>query len=330
MRLPIVFIASSSEGLEVAKAVRALLLQELRDKAKVTPWTREFDLSATYIESLEKAAQEADFAVLVVTPDDITISRDKKKSAPRDNVVFELGLFMGCLGRERCFVVNEERPDLKLPTDLLGVHLATFNRSAGGELRDALDASCNVIADWIAKLGARYKVSRNALGAQAAIRRFCESIEGVWWERMPRGEDASVLSFFRIEIDAVLNSVSLTGRSYDKEGLHVANWKSVIARVDQAEYKLRYHWTGWHPSPDLANIPFHGFGEMEFDKPLKAGDLVDRGGGKFWNVDEVHPENTIVKPIKLRRVQDDSAISTMTSGNERAVRSLIKRTLLDW
>ena len=329
MKQPIVFIASSSEGLEVAKAVRALLLQELRDRAKVTPWTREFDLSATYIESLEKASQEADFAVLVVTPDDITISRNKKKSAPRDNVVFELGLFMGCLGRTRCFIVNEERSDLKLPTDLLGVHLATFSRSAGQELRDALDDQCLLIGERIAKLGARYKFSRDALGTQAAIRRFCESIEGAWWERITR-EDASALSFFRIEIDDAFNSVSLTGKSYDKEGLHAANWKSVIARIDQAENKLLYHWRGWHSRPDIANVPFHGFGEMEFDKPLKPGDVVNRGGGKFWNVDEAHPENTIVKPIQLRRAQGDSAISTMTSGKEKAVRSLIKRTLLEW
>jgi hypothetical protein len=58
--------------------------------------------------------------------------------------------------------------------------------------------------------------------------------------------------------------------------------------------------------------------------------VVNRGGGKFWDVDEAHPENTIVKPIQLRRVQDESAISTMTSGKEKAVRSLIKRTLLEW
>jgi hypothetical protein len=329
VKLPTVFIASSSEGLEVAKTVRALLLQELREKAKVTPWTREFDLSATYIESLEKASQEADFAVLVVTPDDITISRDKKKSAPRDNVVFELGLFMGCLGRQRCFIVNEEKSDLKLPTDLLGVHLATFRRSAGQELRDALDAQCLLIGERIAKLGARYKFSKDVLGAQAAIRRFCESIEGAWWERITR-EDPSPLSFFRIETDDVFNSVSLTGRSYDKEGRHAANWKSVIVRIDQDENKLLYHWRGWYLSPEIANVPFHGFGEMEFDKPLTPGDVVNRGGGKFWNVDEAHPENTIVKPIQLRCVQGDSAISTMTSGNEKAVRSLIKRTLLEW
>lgn len=329
MKLPIVFIASSSEGLEVAKAVRALLLQELRDRAKVTPWTREFDLSATYIESLEKASQEADFAVLVVTPDDITISRDKKKSAPRDNVVFELGLFMGCLGRERCFIVNEERSDLRLPTDLLGVHLATFRRSAGQELRDALDAQCLLIGETIAKLGARYKCSRDALGTQAAIRRFYESIEGAWWQRIT-GKDPGALSFFRIETDDIFNSVSLTGKSYDKEGRHVAKWKSVMARVDQNEKKLLYHWSGWYPSPDLSNVPFHGFGEMEFDKPLKPGDVVNRGVGKFWNVDEAHPENTVVQPVQLRRVQDDSDISTMTSGNEKALRSLIKRILLGW
>jgi len=329
MKLPIVFIASSSEGLEVAKAVRALLLQELRDRAKVTLWTREFGLSATYIESLETASQEADFAVLVMTPDDITISRDKKKSAPRDNVVFELGLFMGCLGRERCFIVNEQRSDLKLPTDLLGVHLATINRSAGQDLKDALDAQCLLIGERIAKLGARYKFSRDALDTQATIRRFCESIEGAWWQRIT-GNDPGALGFVWIETDNIFNSVSLNGKSYDKEGRHVASWKSVIARVDQIEKKLLYHWSGWHPSPNLLNFPFHGFGQIEFDKPLKPGDIVNCGEGKFWNVDEAHPENTVVQPVQLRRVQDDSAISLMTSGKEKAIWSLIKRILLEW
>lgn len=329
MKLPTVFIASSSEGLEITKAVRALLLQELRDRAKVTPWTRAFDLSATYIESLEKASQEADFAVLVVTPDDISISRDKKKPAPRDNVVFELGLFMGCLGRERCFIVNEARSDLKLPTDLLGVRLATFSRTAGQELRDALDAPCLLIGERIAKLGARYKLSRDAVDTQATMRRFCEAIEGAWWERITR-DGASALSFFRIDVDEAFNSVSLNGKSYDKDGLHAANWKSVIARIDPDESKLLYHWRGWHSRPDIANVPFHGFGEMEFDKPLKPGDGVDHGGGRFWNIDEAHPENTIVKPIQLRRVQGDSAVATMTSGKEKAVQSLVKRTLLEW
>src|SRR5215471_10873168 len=110
MAQPKIFVASSTEGLEVAKTVRSLLGDALRGSAEPVPWTRAFDLSATYIESLEKAAEEADFAVIVMTPDDLTISRDRKRVAPRDNVVFELGLFMGSLGRERCYVVME-RPE---------------------------------------------------------------------------------------------------------------------------------------------------------------------------------------------------------------------------
>ncbi len=57
MKLPVVFIASSTEGFEVAQTARLLLLDQLLNKAEVTPWTREFDLSATYIESLEKCSQ---------------------------------------------------------------------------------------------------------------------------------------------------------------------------------------------------------------------------------------------------------------------------------
>lgn len=329
MKLPNIFIASSSEGYGIVEAIHLLLLQKLRDKAEVDPWPREFDLSATYIESLEKTSRKADFAVLVVTPDDLTISRDKKKWAPRDNVVFELGLFMGCLGRERCFIVHEEGVDLKLPTDLLGVKPATFKRLAGQDLKRALDPACLLIGDRIANLPTRFKLSQDALGAQAAIRRFCDSIEGAWWERITR-EDASALSFFRIEADDLLNSVSLTGRSYDKEGAQAANWKSVIARVDHEGEKVLYHWSGWHSRPDMAHLPFHGFGEMEFDKPLQPDAPVNRGGGKFWNVDESHPEKTIVKPIRLRRVQDQKDVATMTDGSEKAVRALIKKTILEW
>jgi CRP/FNR family transcriptional regulator, cyclic AMP receptor protein len=114
-----VFIASSSEGLNVAEKVQSLLLGELKRPADVKLWNRAFDLSATYIESLEKEMAHADFAILVLTPDDVTISRQRKTSAPRDNVIFELGLFMGRLGRARCFIIQEKTAGLKLPSDLL-------------------------------------------------------------------------------------------------------------------------------------------------------------------------------------------------------------------
>jgi predicted nucleotide-binding protein len=60
-----------------------------------------------------------------MTADDMTVSRGLRKKTPRDNVVFELGLFMGAIGRDRTFIVSPRKNDLKLPTDLLGVtHLS--------------------------------------------------------------------------------------------------------------------------------------------------------------------------------------------------------------
>ena len=60
-----------------------------------------FKPSITFIEALEEELAQSDFAVLTLTPDDQTESRGKVSMAPRDNVLFELGLFMGRLGRNR-------------------------------------------------------------------------------------------------------------------------------------------------------------------------------------------------------------------------------------
>jgi len=332
-----VFIASSKEGLEVAKAIEALLKEKLGEKVEIRPWTRAFDLSATYIESLEKASEETDFAVLVMTPDDVVKSRAKKKQAPRDNVVFELGLFMGSLTRQRCFIVSEDAPELtrstglKLPTDLLGVHVANFRRSSDGNMITALDAPSSLIAEQISTLEPRFKLTRNLLTSYQTLRTFSARVEGVWWERITRDDPTtSMLSFFRIEPDPVFNSVACGGKSYNKAGAHVANWKSEIARVDEEEDKILYHWRGWATPGNRANTTFHGFGEMEFDDPGKPDDVFDRGGGKFWSVDEGHPENTLVKPFELRRVTDPSIISAMAVGNGSTIRGLVKETLREW
>jgi Predicted nucleotide-binding protein containing TIR-like domain len=330
MEQPVVFIASSTEGFEVAKVVRSHLVKELRDQAKVTPWTRAFDLSATYIESLERVAREADWAVLVLTADDVVFSRDKKKVAPRDNVLFELGLFMGSLGRARCLIVDECRSDLKLPTDLLGVHRASFSRQPGQRLEDALDATCLLIAERIAELGPRYKMSAATQDAQLAARRWAASIEGAWWERVYSHEDSSALSFFRIDFEEPSGSVVLAGRSYNQDGAQAAQWKSVLTRVEPEERRLLYHWRGWHSDPSTANVPFHGFGEIDFDAPANQSDVMCRGSGKFWNVDEAHPDRTLVKTIEVRRIEDAKVLGTMLGGNAKAVQTLIKHTLNQW
>jgi hypothetical protein len=322
-----IFIASSSEGLEIVKALRGLLLDELQDKAEVAPWTREFALSATYIESLEKASHEADFAILVLTPDDLTTSRAEEKFAPRDNVIFELGLFVGSIGRQRCFLIHEQRPDLKLPTDLLGVNAATFTRPADGDLRIALDRQAFRIGERINELGGRHKVTAQAIAARAAIRGFSDRVIGAWWERVAASGKRS-LSFVEIEHDEVYDSVQLRGRYYDGDGSLIARWNSIVVRIQTSERKILYHWQGSYPA--TPNDRFHGFAEKEFEGSAKTGAPLMRGHGQFWDVDEARPEKTNVRSVDLRRIVDSNVVATITDGKEKDVRSLIIKTLDEW
>jgi predicted nucleotide-binding protein len=116
---PIIFIGSSGEALPVAQVINNSLS---RRPAIPKLWSKDvFEASKTTIEDLYRLSAESDFGVLVLTPDDITVSRGIKKLSPRDNVIFELGLFIGALGRERTIIVKPSGVDIKIPTDLMGV-----------------------------------------------------------------------------------------------------------------------------------------------------------------------------------------------------------------
>jgi predicted nucleotide-binding protein len=103
---PSVFVGSSSEGLNVARNIQALLDRE----CEVKLWDQGvFGLSTGTLESLVLALDEFDFAILVLTPDDMILSRGQEHPSARDNVLFELGLFMGGLGRPRTFIAMTEQ-----------------------------------------------------------------------------------------------------------------------------------------------------------------------------------------------------------------------------
>ncbi|MEI8644087.1 nucleotide-binding protein [Pseudoalteromonas sp. Hal040] len=119
-----VFIASSVEGLDVAYSIQ----ENLDYDFEVTTWPQGvFELSKVTIETLITKAKESDAAVFIFTPDDDVIVRGESKGKVRDNVVFELGLFIGVLGLESCFVVKPRSfCELNLPTDLLGLSVADY------------------------------------------------------------------------------------------------------------------------------------------------------------------------------------------------------------
>ena len=95
----------------------------------------------------------ADFALFVFGPDDKISHRHDDYMVPRDNVIFEMGLFIGRLGRERVFMVKDADVDLKIPTDLLGVNPITYKCKLGCELSDVVGTVCTDLKKVISSKG---------------------------------------------------------------------------------------------------------------------------------------------------------------------------------
>jgi predicted nucleotide-binding protein len=150
---PVLFIGSSRESLAVAQQLKSCF-----DHCPLTVqiWTDGvFGASHFPLEDLEAQLAASDFAVLVATPDDIVSSRGRSGDAPRDNIVFELGLFMGALTRYRSFILRPRGVDLKVPTDLLGLTPLDYDSDASVPLADRLASACEEIKQVIARLGSR-------------------------------------------------------------------------------------------------------------------------------------------------------------------------------
>jgi hypothetical protein len=150
MSKPSVFVGSSTEGVEVARAIG----YQLQDAGEVTIWNEGvFRPSEGSLESLTNSLDRFDFAVFVFTPDDEVTTRGDTSLAPRDNVMFELGLFLGRLGKSRVFVVRSSQP-VKIASDLLGITVMRYdaNRS-DGNLRAAVSPACVPIREAVRDLG---------------------------------------------------------------------------------------------------------------------------------------------------------------------------------
>jgi hypothetical protein len=152
-RLPSLFIGSSVEGLSIARKLQIGLEYD----CEVTIWNQGvFGLGQGTLESLVRMLDRFDFAILVLTPDDLVHSRDRSAvQAPRDNVLFELGLFMGGLGRDRTFVLHDRTAPIKIPSDLAGVTTLTFAPHSSGNLDAALGSVTARVADVVSHLGRR-------------------------------------------------------------------------------------------------------------------------------------------------------------------------------
>ena len=144
------FIGSSFEGKRIAETIQMALEYEVHS----TVWHQGvFGLSGGTLESLVSALDDYDFATLVLTADDLLEKRNASGRCPRDNVLFELGLFMGALGRSRTFIVHSRTTPPMLPTDLAGITPATYGDHPN--LEAALGPACTKIKRAIEGQGIR-------------------------------------------------------------------------------------------------------------------------------------------------------------------------------
>jgi Predicted nucleotide-binding protein containing TIR-like domain len=120
------FIGSSGSSVQVARLIADNL--EERGCATVRVWDEGvFTLGQGVFERLVTIVEEYDFAVMIWGPDDVTESKGDSAASPRDNVMFECGLFMGKLGRDRVFIVCDKSVNIKVPSDFAGMTLAYYD-----------------------------------------------------------------------------------------------------------------------------------------------------------------------------------------------------------
>ncbi len=80
------------------------------------------DAGRTIIEKFEQESEHVGFALILLTPDDLAIdpaTPDRTAERARQNVIFELGYFVGRLGRGRVCLLR--KGNIEMPSDLQGV-----------------------------------------------------------------------------------------------------------------------------------------------------------------------------------------------------------------
>jgi len=162
-RRPKLLIASSSEGVEHAKALKRLLASSIDSDVWIEGF---FEAGEFTLETLEEHSREYDGALVVATADDQVTSRDRETPAPRDNLVFEFGLFVAVFGRRRALLLVEGETGVKVPTDIAGLTYIPFQRTAPA------DEGLKSAAGEIKRLAKRWKDSLLEKERKATVERL--------------------------------------------------------------------------------------------------------------------------------------------------------------
>lgn len=137
------FIGSSSEGLTIARTIKDKIESSCKDWLEVIVWEEGdiFTMNDNTLDCLIKASMTYDYALLVASNDDTLLSRHKQHVVARDNVIFEEGLFLGSLGKDRTLLVVDEI--ITLPSDFKGVTILQYDKDKVDNIFDKIINTIN-------------------------------------------------------------------------------------------------------------------------------------------------------------------------------------------
>jgi predicted nucleotide-binding protein len=221
---PQVFIASSVEGLAIAYAVQ----EGIEYDSEPTVWSQGvFDPTSFAIDDLIEKLTETDFGIFVFTPDDVSVVKNKRQKAIRDNVIFELGLFVGLLGRKRNFIVQPRNVKyLRWPTDLAGLNPLPFDMERrDGNVKAALGPACNQIREAMKKLG---RVVQTVEQVEAELDEKCLSV---------------MLFFGKVSYFSRPPATDFDGSVFDQGVARLRSLKCLRFELSADAKLYAYHWT---------------------------------------------------------------------------------------
>ena len=303
MEKPRIFLGSSGQQAKLLQA----LTRGLEGVAHVDPWTTSFNPGTTTLDRLVELAHEVDFAAFVFARDDWTTTSPGASPAPgtgqespRDNVVFEAGLFGGVLGMRRTFILHARGS--KLPSDLLGLTCVRYGDvTTPSEMR--------VVNQQL----------RKAIESEGRIAR----IEGLWWqfsltERGPR--EPSAVSLLRISRDRD-GALELGGRSWQEDGTLSARYWSEAVRERKEPSGIFYYWRGERPR-DLNAPQLDGTGEIRMES-------ADRAAGYFTTRADTQPGVSVRTAGVFWRAESED-MSILDGPDDRKRAELISERLRNW
>jgi len=298
---PRIFLGSSGQQEKLLQA----LTRGLEDIADVDPWTTVFNPGVSTLDRLVELTHEVDFAAFVFAHDDWTLkgaSPDATvgEASPRDNVVFEAGLFGGALGIRRTFILHAN--GAKLPTDLLGLTSIRYDP----------DTTPAIVRQINQKL-------RKAIETEG--RR--DPIEGLWWQlslTTRTQEEPSAVSLLSISRDRD-GGLDVNGRAWQEDGTLSARYWSEAAKERRDPAGILYFWKGERPRhPNAPQL--EGAGEIRLES-------ADRATGYWTTRSDRDPAlNARTSGVYLRA--DPSDLQVLDGGSEKERAQLIRQRLRDW